>query len=125
MQIIEYFNFKNKPLSKEEKTIIKNQIDEFMIHFNNISQDIDNPILNHDDNHLRFDLKSLCTEIVTKGIGKVIYTSINGTFSYAIFIDIGQCFNQESENSMVLNTLKSIAKFKPSNRKTKKFYLTH
>ncbi len=120
MQIIEYFNFKNKPLSKEEKTIIKNQIDEFMIHFNNISQDIDNPLLNHDDNHLRFDLKSLCTEIVTKGIGKVIYTSINGTFSYAIFIDIGQCFNQESENSMVLNTLKSIAKFKPSNRKNKK-----
>ena len=52
MQIIEYFNFKNKPLTKEERNSIKIQIDEFMTHFDNSTQnnDLNNPILNEVSN---------------------------------------------------------------------------
>lgn len=125
MQIIEYFNFKNKPLTKEERNSIKIQIDEFMTHFDNSTQnnDLNNPILNNDDIPHRFDLRRLCTEIVTKGIGKVIYTTINDTFVYAIFVDIGQCFNHEAGNPVVLNALKAIAKFKPLNKKDREALL--
>ncbi len=115
MQIIEYFNFKNKPLTKEEKISIKVQIDEFMNHFENNSQtNTTNPILNTDDIQYKIDLRKLCYEIVTKGIGKIIYTTINDTFVYSIFVDIGQCFNHEANNPVVLNALRSIAKYKPT-----------
>ena len=93
MQIIEYFNFKNKPLSREEKTSIKVQIDEFMLHLEDSTNTKDkaNPILNKDDIHNKLDIRKLCYEIVTKGIGKVIYTTINDTFVYSIFIQLLRC----------------------------------
>ena len=122
MQIIEYFNFKNKPLTKEEKNSIKVQVDEFMSHLENQNKHVDanNPILNTDDIHTKIDMRKLCYEIVSKGIGKIIYTTINDTFIYSIFVDIGQCFNHEANNPVVLNALKSIAKFKATNTKKEK-----
>ena len=125
MEIIEYFNFKNKALSKEERNNFKIQIDEFMTHFDENTKNIDNnnPILNNDDFSHKLDIRRLCTEIVTKGIGKVIYTTINDTFIYSIFIDIGQCFNIEANNPTVLNALKALAKYKPINEKDKEEHL--
>ena len=125
MQIIEYFNFKNKPLSREEKTSIKVQIDEFMLHLEDSTntKDKDNPILNKDDIHNKLDIRKLCYEIVTKGIGKVIYTTINDTFVYSIFIDIGQCFNYDPNNPAPLSILKQLAKFKAENKKEKEAQL--
>ena len=74
MQIIEYFNFKNKPLTKEERNSIKIQIDEFMTHFDNSTQnnDLNNPILNNNDIPHRFDLRRLCTEIAYTKVSLIV-----------------------------------------------------
>ena len=65
MKIIEYFNFTNKPLSKEEKQNINTEIDKFIELYNNHneSKDVDNPILTTDDLHSKINLKAFCTEI--------------------------------------------------------------
>ena len=49
MKIIEYFNFKNKPLTKEEKLNIEGQVNEFIELYNehNLNKDPNNPILNN------------------------------------------------------------------------------
>ena len=121
MQVIEYFNFKNKPLTKEERLSIKTQLDEFLLQLEENTKTVDsnNPILNNDDIHNKIDIKRLSYDIVTRGIGKVIYTTINDTFIYSIFIDIGQCFNNEPANAVVLNALKAISKYKPVTKKEK------
>ena len=124
MKIIEYFNFTNKPLSKEEKLNINTEIDKFIELYNNHneSKDVDNPILTTDDLHSKINLKAFCTEIVTKGIGKVLYTTINDTFIYTIILDIGQCFNHEGNRPAILRTLKALSKnsdFKKERNKNK------
>ena len=125
MKIIEYFNFTNKPLSKEEKQNINTEIDKFIELYNNHneSKDVDNPILTTDDLHSKINLKAFCTEIVTKGIGKVLYTTINDTFIYTIILDIGQCFNHDGNRPAILRTLKALSKnsdFKKERNKKKR-----
>lgn len=109
MKIIEYFNFTNKPITKEEKDNIITEVDKFIELYDehNASKDINNPILTTDDIHTRLNLKQLCTEIVTRGIGKVLYTTINDTFIYTIILDIGQCFNHEGNHPSIFKTIKS------------------
>lgn len=131
MKIIEYFNFTNKPLSKDEKNNINNEIDKFIELYNdhNESKDVNNPILTNDDLHSKINIKSFCTEIVTKGIGKVLYTTINDTFIYTIILDIGQCFNHEGNRPAILKALKALAKksdvVKEKNKKKKQHQIAH
>lgn len=122
MNIIEYFNFKNKPLTKDEKTNITKQVDDFILLLENNSRTVDknNPILNKDNIHNRLKFRNLCLDIITKGIGKIIYTTIQDTFIYALFIDIGQCFNFEENTPLVLQALNDLGHFKPVNEKDKK-----
>ena len=60
MNIIEYFNFKNKPLKKDEKTKITNQVDEFLHLLENSANNVDknNPILNEDNIHTKLKFRS-------------------------------------------------------------------
>ena len=111
MKIIEYFNFKNTPLTKVEKELIYNDIDKFVQIYNQhyASNDINNPIHTNDELHSRIDIRTFCYEIISKGVGKIIYTYINNIFVYSIFIDVGQCFNHEANNPIVLQALKSVA----------------
>jgi hypothetical protein len=111
MKIIEYFNFKNTPLTKIEKEQIYNDIDKFVQLYNQhyASNDINNPIHTNDELHSRIDIRTFCYEIISKGVGKIIYTYINNIFVYSIFIDVGQCFNHEANNPIVLQALKSVA----------------
>ena len=128
MKIIEYFNFKNKPLTKEEKLDIEGQINEFIELYNehNLNKDPNNPILNNDELHSRLNLKRYCYELVTRGIGKVLYTTINNTFVYTVILDVGQCFNQEYNKTAIVKTLKAIAKkVDLTTKKTKKQQEAH
>lgn len=112
MKIIEYFNFKNVPLSKEGKDKINLEIDEFISLYNhhNESKDVNDPLLNYDHLHYRLNLKAFCYELVSRGIGKILYTTINDTFIYSIFLDVGQCFNHKENTFVILKALKAIGK---------------
>ena len=112
MNIIEYFNFKNKPLKKDEKTKITKQVDEFLHLLENSANNVDknNPILNEDNIHTKLKFRKLCLDIITKGIGKIIYTTIQDTFIYALFVDIGQCFNFEENTPTVLQALTDLGR---------------
>ena len=112
MNIIEYFNFKNKPLKKDEKTKITNKVDEFLHLLENSANNVDknNSILNEDNIHTKLKFRKLCLDIITKGIGKIIYTTIQDTFIYALFVDIGQCFNFEENTPTVLQALTDLGR---------------
>lgn len=112
MKVIEYFNFKNKPLTKDERQNIEKQVNEFIELYNNhnLNKDPNNPLLNSDELHSRLNLRRYCYEIVTRGIGKVLYTTINNTFVYTVILDVGQCFNQEHNKQAIFRTLKAINK---------------
>ena len=113
MHIIEYFNFKNPPLTKDEKTHIKSQIDDFIKLLEESSQNINpnNNILNKDKLHTKLNFQKLCYDVISKGIGKIIHTTIQNTFIYALFIDIGQCYNFEENTPVVLEALKALGNF--------------
>lgn len=122
MKVIEYFNFKNKPLTKDERENIEKQVNEFIELYNNhnLNKDPNNPLLNSDELHSRLNLRRYCYEIVTRGIGKVLYTTINNTFVYTVILDVGQCFNQENNKQAIFRTLKAINKKADINKKRTK-----
>ena len=122
MKVIEYFNFKNKPLTKDERQNIEKQVNEFIELYNNhnLNKDPNNPLLNSDELHSRLNLRRYCYEIVTRGIGKVLYTTINNTFVYTVILDVGQCFNQEHNKQAIFRTLKAINKKADINKKRTK-----
>lgn len=122
MKVIEYFNFKNKPLTKDERQNIEKQVNEFIELYNNhnLNKDPNNPLLNSDELHSRLNLRRYCYEIVTRGIGKVLYTTINNTFVYTVILDVGQCFNQENNKQAIFRTLKAINKKADINKKRTK-----